>query len=231
MRCDRFAKTAVITGTSSGVGKILSYHFKCLNWNVIEISRWPEGSIGPGNGKNSLIGLDITNKSISGRLKNIPGLTKIDVLINNAGVFLCKPLKKCSGADLDNVIDTNLKGTINVTMACLGLMGKGSRIINIGSVAGVHGIKHQALYCASKFGINGFFDSLSHELTPKGILISTINPGGIDTPLWGKKNPYDGDKKKLLKPKDICEVVNYIIKLPPNVVIKNAVIHPINEVH
>jgi NADP-dependent 3-hydroxy acid dehydrogenase YdfG len=65
----------------------------------------------------------------------------------------------------------------------------------------------------------------------KDILFTTINPGGIDTPLWNENNPYNGDKSKLLKPEDIANLVGYIAELPNNVVFKNATVYPVNEEH
>jgi short-subunit dehydrogenase len=105
--------------------------------------------------------------------------------------------------------------------------------VNIGSVSGLHGIRHQAVYSASKFGLEGFADSLNQELVERGIYLSTINPGGIDTPLWDERsNPYPGDTKdKLLQVGTIVEMVLYVAELPRNVLLKKIVAFPINEWH
>ena len=109
---------------------------------------------------------------------------------------------------------------------------KGGRIINIGSVASINGLENQAIYCASKFGLNGFSEALNQEVIKYNISISTIFPGGIDTPLWNKNNPYpSGDKSKLLKASDIVAIVEYIVKLKQRVVLKNLTIFPSNEWH
>lgn len=217
-------KNIVITGASSGVGLALCRHFESIGWNVIGLARDVRNcKVGKANFVTANVGgwfLD----SIKYHTK------KIDVLVNNAGVFESAPLEKTSHSVIYNIIHTNLLGTIGSTRQCLRLMKSGSRIINIGSVAGTHGIKHQSVYCASKYGVNGFFESLQHELLPKGILLSTINPGGIDTPLWDK-HKYNGDRKKLLKIFDIVSIVNYISNLPPNVILKKVTLYPSNENH
>lgn len=217
-------KNIVITGASSGVGLELCRHFEKIGWNVIGIAR-DMRSVKIGNA--ALISANVGGwflDSIKYHTK------KIDVLVNNAGLFESAPLQKTSHSSIYNIIHTNLFGTITTTWQCLRLMKSGARIINIGSVAGTHGIKHQSVYCASKYGVNGFFESLQHELLPKGILLSTINPGGIDTPLWDK-HKYKGDRKKMLKTSDVVSIVDYISNLPPRVVLKTVTLYPTNEIH
>ena len=217
-------KTIVITGASSGVGLALCHHFEKIGWHVIGIAR-DVRSVKIGNA--ALISANVGGwflDSIKYHTK------KIDVLVNNAGLFESAPLGKTSHSSIYNIIHTNLFGTITTTRQCLRLMKSGARIINIGSVAGTHGIKNQSVYCASKYGVNGFFEALQHELLPKKILLTNINPGGINTPLWSK-HKYNGDLKRLLKTSDIVSLVDYICTLPKHVVFKNATLYPTNENH
>lgn len=209
-------KVIVITGDRGGLGKALVDHFLKKGWDVIGISKRDT---------------DISNyKAVSDTFAEIAkNYGKIDVLVNNAAVFKSELLEECEPFDVHQIIDTNLKGAIFCTMEAYSLIPKGGRIINIGSVAGEHGIAKQSLYCASKHGLKGFFQAL--QLENKDVLISTINPGGIDTPLWNEKNPYPGYKSDLLKPKDIAELVGFIADLPSNAVFKEATLYPINEEH
>lgn len=213
-------KTILITGTGSGIGKAINEVFESQHeWNTIGISSRKRINI------LNNIDIDMFFCLLEQEI------TKLDVLVNNAGVFQNRPFTECTLSEIDYIIDTNLKGTIHVTHEALRLMKPGSRIINIGSVAGTHGIRNQAAYCASKFGLAGFTESLQQELQEKGILCTMINPGGVDTPLWNDRNPYPGDRSKLLKPTDIANLVWYIANLPANVVFKNATIYPSNENH
>lgn len=209
-------KIIVITGGWGGVGSAIAKHFTEKKWLVITPSRHQT---------------DISNyKNVSDAFTEIEKeYGKIDVLVNNAAVFKSELLEECSDFDVNKIIDTNLKGAIFCTMEAYRLIPPGGRIINIGSVAGNHGIAKQSLYCASKHGLKGFFEAL--QLENKDVLISTINPGGIDTPLWNEKNPYPGDKSKLLKPEYIANLVGFIADLPMNVVFKEATLYPINEEH
>jgi len=223
-------KTIVITGATSGVGEELVKILSRNNYNIIAIGR----------NKSKLDKLKLINKNISCLEVNIKDsnsvisafkqINKIDILINNASIFNTKPLIDFTIKEIDDIIDTNLKGTIYCTLEAIKKINKG-RIINISSVSGTHGIENQSVYSSSKFGVMGFSDSLSQEINKKGILISTICPGGINTPLWNDNNPYPGDVSKLLSTNDIVKTVEYIINLPKNVVLKTLTIFPNCEWH
>jgi 3-oxoacyl-[acyl-carrier protein] reductase len=111
-------------------------------------------------------------------------------------------------------------------------MKPGARIVNIASVATTHGSAKQAVYCASKFGVDGFAEALNQEVIERGISITTICPGGIDTPLWKPATPYPGgDVSKLLASGDIADLVEYVANLPERVVLKRLTLFPSNEWH
>jgi len=142
-----------------------------------------------------------------------------------------KPLVEFNEEEIDDIIDTNIKGTIFCTLNTLKIMNRG-RIINISSVSGTHGIENQSVYSSTKYALNGFAESLNQELIKKNILISTICPGGINTPLWNDKNQYPGsDVTKILNPNDIVNMIEYIVDLPENVVLKNVTLFPTCEWH
>ncbi|MFC1921606.1 SDR family oxidoreductase [Chloroflexota bacterium] len=228
----------VVTGASSGVGLEIVKRFVDKKWSVIGLARNKdklESIKNTVDGKYSYYTADIRdNIQVSKAFNEIQKhYGKIDILINNASVFKQEEFIECDAKDINNIIDTNLKGTMFCTHETIKLMkGNGGRIINIASVAATHGIINQAIYCASKYGIDGFAEALSQELIEEGILISTIYPGGIDTALWNEEtNPYLGDLSKVLKPEDIVDMVEYIANLPGRVVLKKVVVFPSNEWH
>ncbi|MCP3887727.1 MAG: SDR family oxidoreductase [Desulfobulbaceae bacterium] len=233
-------KIAVISGVTSGVGKALVNRFTELDWQVVGLSRTKnrllelEDTLGP-----DFLGLQVDVQSendVSKVLDHIKNsFHKIDLLVNNAAIFKMEEFIKCSFADINTIIDTNLKGVMYLTLKAIKIMkhsDTSGRIINIGSVASVHGIENQAIYCASKFGLNGFAEALNQEIIKYNISISTIFPGGINTPLWNESNPYPGgDVKNILQCSDIVKIVEYISELEPRVVLKNLTIFPSNEWH
>ena len=222
-------KIIVITGSSSGLGARLVKDL-CVEYQVIGLSRNnDEFNEQLNNFKH--IKTDIGNstdvKNAFEQISNQFG--KIDILINNAGIFIAKPFDECEVKEIDDIININLKGALYCTLETLKIMEKG-RIINISSVSGNNAIAGQTIYSASKFGLNGFSDALGQEVQNKNINITTICPGGMDTPLWNEKNPYGG-KGKILNTKEVCELIQYIIKLPSHIVLKKITLFPKNEWH
>lgn len=108
---------------------------------------------------------------------------KIDVLVNNAGITKDMLLMRMKKEDFEQVIDTNLVGTFNVTKNVIPYMMKqrSGRIINISSVVGVSGNAGQTNYAASKAGIIGFTKSLAKEVASRNILVNAVAPGFIET--------------------------------------------------
>ncbi len=233
-------KNIVISGVSSGLGKELAKKFISLNWNVIGLARNTDTleNLSEELGDNfSFYAVDLQDEEgvLSAFDYIDTKLNHIDVIVNNAAVFTMKPFLECDFKDINSIMDTNLKGVMYSTLKAVEIMkknNKSGRIINISSVAGIHGIENQAIYCASKFGLNGFAEALNQEIIKYNISISTIIPGGINTPLWNEDNPYPGgDTKQLLQCSDIVKTVEYISGLEPRIILKNLTIFPSNEWH
>lgn len=110
---------------------------------------------------------------------------KVDILINNAGIAISKPVVETSEAEWDETIDTNLKGIFWCCKAVLPSMltaGTGI-IVNVSSILGKSGIANMGAYCASKFGVMGFSQTLADELRTQGIRVYVVCPGATDTSL------------------------------------------------
>ena len=129
-----------------------------------------------------LLKLDVLDdKSITHVVKEIKNkFGKLDLLINNAGVFLHKPFEKYSFDDIKREIDTNLSGPIKLTNALLSLMKGQAIIINVASVLSKQPYGQAVVYCATKAGLRMFTQSLKLALPPT-IKTFTINPGLTST--------------------------------------------------
>jgi len=228
---------AFITGVGSGVGLEICKTLLKNGWIVHGVGRKklpPKSLTKISPEKFNYYSADITKPAQVGFcFKQVFKKNKvINLLVNNAGVFKSSPFEDYEISDIDRMIDVNLKGLIYTTFYCLEGLKSSGRIINISSVAGIHGIENQSVYCASKYGVQGFSEALNQELIKKNISITTISPGGIKTPLWNEKeNPYRGDSNKILQAKDIAMLVQYIAGLPNRIIFKSAVIFPSNEWH
>ena len=131
---------------------------------------------------------------------------------------------------LFSILDVFQKyGTIYHTVFQIMKKKNNGYIINISSIAGKIPINNSSVYCGTKFGLHGFGSALNKELKDNGIKVSTIFPGGINTPLWKKTKYKPGNLKQALHPKDVFKIVDIILKLGRNTNFNEAVLTPTIE--
>lgn len=182
-------KTILITGASSGIGKETAILFADKGWNVAATMRKKEGLSmfeGDKNIKTYLLDVKDKNSVTSCIQQVISDFGKIDVLVNNAGIYTVNPLEMTSDDVLDDIIETNIKGVLYTTKAVLEHFrgNKSGVIINISSIAGRATFPFQSVYHASKWAIEGFSESLYYELEPIGIRVKVVEPGVVNTALY-----------------------------------------------
>lgn len=185
-------KIAIITGGSRGIGKEIAKKFAKENYNLVinyvsektnteELKKEFEAL----GAEVLFIKTNVTSYEECEKMAKdaINQFGKIDVLVNNAGVTKDSLLLRMKEEDFDTVINVNLKGTFNVTKACIPYMmkKKSGKIVNISSVVGISGNSGQANYAASKAGIIGFTKSVAKELASRNILANCVAPGYIAT--------------------------------------------------
>ena len=222
-------KTILITGTSSGVGATIAYDYIEKGWNVIGLAR-SESLFNYSNYKHYQV--DISNLDMIYKAFEQIGATKIDILINNAAIFTMKSFSQTSFDEIGDMVDINLKGAMYVTKFALKNMEQGSRIFFINSVAGLEELENQSVYCASKHGLTGFAGVLGQELRQRGIKVTSIHPGGIDTPLWNEEIPYPcGDVSKAISPIELVKVIDFVYNSKFNIEYKTIKMFPDTEWH
>lgn len=179
------SKTIFITGASSGLGKTTALLFAAKGWNVIASMRHPENETGLQTHKNiTLVALDVTNvDQIKEVAERATAEHSIDVLFNNAGYGLVGALEAYTDEQIVRQIDTNLLGVIRTTKAFLPhfRQKRNGLVITTTSVAGLLCYPLGAIYHATKWALEGWSESMSHELAMHNIGIKTIAPGGIAT--------------------------------------------------
>ena len=185
-------KYALITGATRGIGKQIAITLAKQGYNIALNYRKENEELE--NTKKEIEEIGVQVLAVKGDVANfeecenfvkqiIERFGQIDVLVNNAGITKDMLLIRMKKEDFEQVIDTNLVGTFNVTKNVVPYMMKArsGRIINISSVVGIAGNAGQTNYSASKAGIIGFTKSLAKEIASRNILVNAIAPGFIET--------------------------------------------------
>jgi NAD(P)-dependent dehydrogenase (short-subunit alcohol dehydrogenase family) len=175
-------KTIFITGSSSGLGKATALLFAGRGWRVIATMRNPEKETKLTRMDNVIVlPLDVSDpEQIKESVKRAVAVG-VDVVFNNAGFGLAGPLENYDEGQIQRQINTNLLGVIFVTQAFIPYFrqqGKGL-FLTATSIGGRITFPFYSVYCAAKWGVEGFCESLSFELSQFGIGVKTIAPGGI----------------------------------------------------
>ena len=180
------AKTILITGTSSGIGRATALYFAERGWNVAATMRNPRMADPVlQHPQISLFALDVTNAdSIAQAITDsLNRYKKIDVLLNNAGYGLFGAAEEVTDEQIDRQIATNLTGSIQVIRAALPHLRRqgGGRIVQVSSEGGQIAYPNFSLYHATKWGIEGFVESVAKEVAPFGIDFVIVEPGPTST--------------------------------------------------
>lgn len=177
-------KIALVTGASSGIGQATAELLASAGYTVYGTSRRGGGASGR---SFEMLTLDVTtDASVADAVAQlIQREGRIDLLINNAGFGVAPAgAEESSIEQAQSIFDTNFFGIVRMTRAVLPHMRKqgAGRIINIGSVLGLLPMPYGALYAATKHAIEGYSESLDHELRTRGIRVSVIEPAYTNTP-------------------------------------------------
>lgn len=174
---------ALVTGASSGVGKETARALVDAGFDVVGTSRKATGNTAHGV---TFLPLDVTSDDSASSLVQqvIERFVRIDVLVNNAGVGANGAAEEISVAQAQYLFDVNVFGLMRMTNAVLPHMrGQGrGRIINVSSVGGFVPNPFMAIYVATKHAVEGYSESLDHEVREQGIRVLRVQPGPINTP-------------------------------------------------
>ncbi len=215
----------LITGATSGIGYETAKLFLEKGHNVILVGRREEKLKEFKEKFNDLVeyfAMDVTDRETV--IKNLSTIKDIDVVFPNAGLALGKDhVKDLSLEDMDTMVDTNIKGTMNVVRTVLPSMIENNKghIVFMGSTAGLYGYEGGSIYCATKSAIRSMSEALRIELIKTDLRVTNIQPGLVETPISLVR--FKGDKEKAdsvyrgidaIRPEDIAEIVYFTVNMP-----------------
>ncbi|WP_017651354.1 SDR family oxidoreductase [Fortiea contorta] len=159
--------------------------------------------------------------------KAITQFGQIDVLVNAAGAGILKPYNSLEPADLDKMLDINLKGSFYTTQAVAEEMQKrkSGHICNVVGILGKHSMAMAAAYSASKFGVVGFSKCMAEELKRFGIKFTLFYFGGVDSPFWDHVS-LKVDRKKMLTTETAANAIFFALSADPQAVPMEINIQP-----
>jgi len=209
--------SALITGGGRGIGRALALRFAREGAQVIVAARTraeiesTAAEVERAGGRGLAVALDVTDldsveRAVQRTLEATGG--RLDVLVNNAGVFAIHPFPELAPSTWYRILATNLTGPFHVTLLALRGLEQSERghVFNISSIAGQRAFPGNVAYCASKFGLRGFGDALRLDLEGRGIRVSTVYPRATDTTIF-EGVPGDWNRSEMNRPEDVAEVV------------------------
>ncbi len=230
-------KVALVTGSSSGLGLVFAQTLVERGMHVYGLARRLE----PMQRLREKVGdrfhpvsCDVRDEMQVKKAVDqaIQEQSRIDVLINNAGLGRFAPAAELSTEDWDVQLETNVRGTFLCSRAVIPSMraqneesGFGGYIINIASIAGLLGNPNLAAYNASKFAVRGFSEALMKEVRDDGIKVTCVYPGSIETSFSVNTTPAATTHKML--PEDLAATVVHLLETRDNYLISELVMRPL----
>ncbi len=212
--------TAVITGASRGIGRAIARTL-AADHDIVAAARSAAelatlaAEIETSGGRCTPLVLDVTDHAaVAHALAGVHA----DVLVNNAGVGILKPLLELTPQEWHRQMDVNLNALFHVTRALLPGMVARQRghVVIIGSIAGRSAFAGGTAYAATKHAVMGFAECLMLEVRDHGVKVSVVSPGGVAT-AFGDGDP--ASKGWALRPEDVAASVAHVLATPPNVLV------------
>ncbi len=224
MKIDLAGRTALVTGSTRGIGRAIADTLAAAGARVAVVGRdqakASEAAAAVGGGAQGFAA-DVGDPASIAALVNTveKAFGQIDILVNNAGLTRDNILFRIKDDDWDTVLDANLRGAfLAIRAASRGMIKRRwGRIVNIASIVGITGNKGQANYAASKAGLIGLTKSVAKELGSRNVLVNAVAPGFIETDMTAAMTPearaaLSGQipLERLGQPADIAGVVCFL---------------------
>jgi 3-hydroxy acid dehydrogenase/malonic semialdehyde reductase len=238
------SRLVLITGASSGIGRACAEAFLAQGARVIASARRADRLAELREGREESVftlPMDVRDRDeVTAALAALPPEWKsVDILVNNAGLAAGRsPIQEDDPDDWDRMLDTNVRGLLNVSGCVLpGMVERGSgHVINIGSNAGREVYPGGAVYCATKAAVERITRGMRMDVLGSGVRVSQVDPGMVQTEFSTVR--FHGDQAAAdavydgvtpLQAADIADVVTWVASRPPHVVIADVLVYPVDQ--
>lgn len=223
-------RVALITGGSRGIGAALARSLVAGGASVAIVSRSGDDL---GLDRSLGVACDVRDPQAMQAAVDatVERFGQLDIVIANAGVGSYGPFLDLPMADIEDMIDINLKGTMYAARAALPhlLTSDGADFVALASDAGRRGLPHETVYCASKFGQVGFTRALDHEMREHGVRCTNVCPGGVATGFAYGKGRAPEDEIGMMSAQDVADLVMFVITRPRGMRILETALRPMIE--
>lgn len=225
-------RTALVTGASRGIGAAIATALAAEGVSLGLASRSGddlgiENAVALPTDVRDLAALEALTAATAERFGGI------DILVINAGVGSYGPFLDLPEAELEDMIDVNVKGAIYAARAALPhlLQSDSADLVMVASEAGRRGLPLEAVYCSSKFAQIGLTRALDHELREQGVRCTTVAPGGVatDFAMGRGRTPDMPELEAMMRPQDVADAVMYVITRPRNHRVLEMAFRPASE--
>ncbi|MEY9929802.1 NADP-dependent 3-hydroxy acid dehydrogenase YdfG [Catenulispora sp. GP43] len=244
---------ALVTGASSGIGAATARRLAEHGAAVALVARRKDrlddlaAEIEKAGGTALAVEADITDRSQAEAAvqQTVDRFGRLDILVNNAGLMLLGPVVGADAEDWDRMIAVNVQGLLSTTRAALPHLlhaaddgpRRAADIVNISSIAGRVAWGGYGVYNLTKFGVNGFTESLRQEVTKRHVRVGVLEPGGVDTELGSHNTSEVRDamidpfyaQTEVLAPEDVADGVAYMVTRPRHAAVSELWIMPTDQ--
>ncbi|MFF3714011.1 SDR family NAD(P)-dependent oxidoreductase [Streptomyces phaeochromogenes] len=245
---------ALVTGASSGIGVATARQLAERGASVALVARRTDRledlstEIEKAGGTALAVEADITDRTQAEAAvqQTVEHFGRLDILVNNAGLMLLGPVVGADVEEWERMLAVNVQGLLYTTRAALPHLLRAAEdgprrvadIVNISSIAGRVAWNGYGVYNLTKFGVNGFTESLRQEVTQRHVRVGVLEPGGVDTELGSHNKPEVRDTMidpfyeatEVLAPEDIADGVSYIVTRPRHASVGELWIMPTDQV-
>ena len=221
-------KVAIVTGASTGIGRATAEALLARGAAVAGWSRHAPDDLT--HERFQFFECDVRDEhAVAEALTNTRRELgdAVHILVNNAGVGIFGPVASFKSEDWHTMFDTNVHGLFYCTRAVLPLLQKQGEghIVNVASLAGTAGTANLAGYCATKYAVRGFSDALFKEVRPRGVRVTCIMPGSVETHFGGNEPGAEPNPHKM-QPEAIAAAIIHAIEAPHATMISEIQLRP-----